>query len=65
MNLLEQYIVEVHSVEPYTEDWTKSYDKDFVKVDITTDCYGAKKRGIKICDTTEWEQIQKQGYYWG
>lgn len=28
MNLLEHYIEEIISVEPYTAEWTKEFDKE-------------------------------------
>jgi hypothetical protein len=65
MNLLEQYIEEVHSIEPYTEEWTKKFDKDFVIVDVTTNCYGSKKRDKHIWTVKEWRNISAQGYYMG
>ena len=64
MNLLEQYIVEVHSVEPFTEEWVSEFpDRDFIKVDVTTNCYGRIKRVTRVFDRTEWTQYQKQGYW--
>lgn len=66
MNLLEQYIVEIHSVEPYEAEWTKEFpDREFLKVDLTTNCYGSQKRDEHIFNTVEWETIKEQGYYWG
>ena len=63
MNILEQYIVEVHSVKPYTEEWTKVYPEEFVKVDVTRDCYGSKKRVERIWKTDEWSEILDKGYW--
>ena len=64
MNVLEHYIVEVHSVEPYTSDWTPRFpDREFLKVDLTQDCYGRVERGTHIFNTKEWEDIQEKGYY--
>ena len=49
MNILEQYIVEVHSVTPCLDEWTNEFpEDDFVKVDVTRNCYGAKKRVERI-----------------
>ena len=64
MNLLEQYIVEIHSEKPYSAGWTKEFpDKAFVEVDVTTTCYGHQKRSTEIFDTDEWPVIKKQGYW--
>ncbi|AXH71193.1 hypothetical protein BSP36_147 [Bacillus phage BSP36] len=66
MNILEQYIEEVHSVKPYTEDWTKEFpNKTFVEADITTNCYGQKKRAIHVFEEDEWETALEKGYYMG
>ncbi len=65
MNLLEQYIEEVISEEPYTEEWTKKYDKEFVKVKLVTNCYGRKRYEEQIFDTDKWEKVKEQGYYMG
>lgn len=64
MNRLEQYIVEVHSVTPYTEEWTDKFPGDeFVKVDVTRNCYGSKKRVNRIWTTEEWNEILNNGYW--
>lgn len=63
MNILEHYIAEVHNVKPYTEEWTKDYPKQFVKVDVTGDCYGTKKRFERIWTTDEWREILNKGYW--
>lgn len=66
MNLLEQYIKEVHSVTPYEADWTKEFpDSEFIEVDVTTNCYGSIKRSKHIFNTNEWEQYKSQGYWMG
>ncbi|ARK28755.1 hypothetical protein [Halalkalibacter krulwichiae] len=64
MNLLEQYILEVFSVEPYESDWTSEFpERKFVKVNMKTTCYGVEITGDHIFNTEEWEKYQKQGYY--
>lgn len=63
MNLLEQYIKEIHSVEPYTDEWTEKYHKDFVEVDLTINCYGSVERKTRIFSEEEWEKTKEQGYY--
>jgi len=65
MNILEQYIIEIHSIKPYIKEWTEKFDKDFVIVDITTSCYGNKKRDKHVFNVDEWEKIKEQGYYMG
>lgn len=66
MNLLEVYIEEVHSVTPYTADWTDRFpDRKFVQVDVTTNCYGREKRDTYVWNTKEWEEIKQKGYYMG
>lgn len=65
MNLLENYIKEIHSEKPYTEDWTKDFpDREFVEVDATIDSYGGIERKLNVFETTKWKQIKEQGYYW-
>ncbi len=64
MNLLEQYIKEIHSEVPYEAEWMSKFpDKKFVKVDVTTDCYGRLKRAKHIFDTKEWARYKTQGYW--
>jgi hypothetical protein len=66
VNLLEQYIVEIHSEEPCVEDWMSQFPgKEFVKIDMTTNCYGSKKRSTYVWNTTMWAKIKAQGYYMG
>ncbi|QIW88751.1 hypothetical protein P59_154 [Bacillus phage P59] len=66
MNLLENYIVEVHSVGPCTAEWVKEFpDRELLEVDVTTNCYGRENRHTHVWSTTEWEKIKEQGYYMG
>lgn len=66
MNLLEQYIEEIHEEKPCEAEWTKTFpDKEFVHVDITTNCYGNKKRDQHIFSTDNWEIYKTQGYFMG
>ncbi|AIW03255.1 hypothetical protein CPT_Mater98 [Bacillus phage Mater] len=66
MNLLEQYIEEVISVKPYNESWTAKFPgKEFVKVELVTNCYGSKEKILRIWTKEEWTEIQEQGYYMG
>lgn len=64
MNLLEQYIEEIIGVEKYEAEWTRRFpDREFVEVDMITNCYGNKTRRKHVFNTTEWETYKKQGYY--
>ena len=48
MNLLEHYIIEIHSVtditNKYTERTGKELKEPLLDVDLTYDCYGGVKR---------------------
>ena len=62
--LLEQYIKEIHSEKPYTADWTSEFpDREFIEVDVTTNCYGTLKRSKEIFTTIEWDYYKNQGYW--
>jgi hypothetical protein len=66
MNLLEVYLEEIHSVEPYTAEWVKEFpDREFVEVDVTTNSYGSIRRSKHVWTTTEFEKYKEQGYYMG
>lgn len=65
MNMLEQYIVEVHGIEAYTEEWTKQFEKEFVEVDVTINCYGSKERKKRVFAVEDWETYKAQGYWMG
>lgn len=64
MNTLEQYIVQIISVEPCEQDWMRKYhDKKFVKVELETNCYGAKTVGTYVWSEDAWERIKELGYF--
>ncbi|SMD65442.1 hypothetical protein [Bacillus pacificus] len=65
MNLLEIYIEEVISEERYEADWTKEFDKEFVEVEITTNCYGRTETKKRVFEKKEWESHKEHGYYMG
>lgn len=65
MNILEHYIKEIVSVDPYEADWTVKTGKEFVKVVVIANCYGQVKPYTQIYDNVEWEKIKEQGYFWG
>lgn len=63
MNLLEQYIDGIHSEKPYdTQDWMNA---KYIKVDITTNSYGTKTRGVHVFPIDYWMEAKEKGYYMG
>ncbi|MBU3205160.1 hypothetical protein [Clostridium algidicarnis] len=65
MNLLEQYIVEIHGVKEVTGSF-KGEQFKFIEVDLTTNCYGCKQRTkTSFSNMEEWEKCKDQGYYLG
>lgn len=63
MNILENFIVEIHSVEEIErQNWMQ---ESYVKVDMTTNCYGCIKRQQLHFPISEWETVKKAGYYLG
>lgn len=61
VNLLEQYIKEIHSVEEVKKPWG-----NYIKVDLTKECYGRTDRVMtSFMDMEEWESIKAKGYYMG
>lgn len=66
MNILEHYIEEIHSVKPYTEEWTKEFpDRKFVEVDVTSNCWGCVERQKHVWTVVELAKHKEQGYFWG
>lgn len=79
MNLLEYYIVEVHSAETVivpVPDVNAEYDGnppkpnkycqvEYVVVDLTVNCCGNIRRTVEHWRPEDWEEIKKNGYYWG
>ncbi|WP_211746366.1 hypothetical protein [Paenibacillus sp. Marseille-Q4541] len=63
MNLLENYIEEIISVEPYEEEWTKEFDKKFLKVVIVVDCYGIVETRDTVVSEEEWGTAKDRGYF--
>jgi hypothetical protein len=62
VNLLEQYIEEVHDVRVVVS--SKEYG--YVVADLTVNCYGSTKRQeVMFPDMDAWELARAQGYYWG
>ena len=66
LNLIETYLIEVISIEDYTEEWTKEFsDRSFVKVKARWNCYGREFVQEDIYNNWKWESILKEGYYLG
>lgn len=69
MNLLENYIKEIHSVTDVTDGFIKSCgykpEEPLLEVDLTTICYGVTEREKKQFWQSDFEKAKKQGYYMG
>lgn len=66
MNVVEIYLKEIHSVDPYDEEWGKEFpDRKFVEVDATWNSYGHVYRQTDIYNTKMWNEIVDRGYYLG
>lgn len=67
MNLLENYIVKIHSVKDVTDDFIKHFgdipEEPLIKVDFTSTCYGITKRTKKIFLKSEFDIIIQKGYF--
>lgn len=57
MNLVECYIIKIHDEQVYP------FNKDFVDVDLTYDCYGTVKRDTKLFPKSVWEKAKERGYF--
>lgn len=66
LNLIVSYLIEVISIEDYTEEWTKEFsDRSFVKVKAKWKCCGREFVQEDIYNNWEWETILKEGFYLG
>lgn len=66
MNLLECYILEVHSVIDVTNKIRRiAHDTKYLEVDITYNCYGSLSRAKRIFTQDEWDYILERGYFIG
>ena len=67
MNLLENYIQEIYSVEDVTKHFIEKTNQEpkepLIKVKLKVNCYGNVEDKVKIFFLSEWEEAQKQGYY--
>lgn len=69
MNILENYIDEVYSVEDVTEQMEEHGiavgGERFFRVRMSVDCYGNKSVKKQIFRASEWEEAKKKGYFMG
>ncbi len=69
MNILEQYIKEVYSVEDVSKEAEKHGipvgNDRMLCVRMRVDCYGSKFDVEKIFRASEWEDVKKKGYFMG
>ena len=64
MNLLENYIKEVISIECYKKEWTLKYaDKEFFKVKLICECYGRIEEQTHIWEKQEMEECFNRGFF--
>ena len=67
MNLLEHYIVEIHSEKDITNEFTQHCGyvpkEPFLQIDLTYNCYGSVKRTTESFWKSNWEEIKKKGYF--
>ena len=63
MNLLEQWIEEIHEEKPHEAAWTKEFNKEFVQVDVTFECYGRTSRDKIVFSKEDWEKCKEDGYF--
>ena len=62
MNLLQVYILEIHSVEDVT-DRCKWATEPMIEVDMTTECYGKIERRKEVFSESAWEGAKEKGWY--
>ena len=69
MNLLENYVKEIHSVTNVTEEFTKYLgykpNEPLFEVDLTTISYGITERTTKMFWKSDFDKMKTQGYYMG
>ena len=69
MNLLENYLVNVIKIEPFTDEdrsnepWVNG--KELIRVTASFDCYGNISTYRRVYSTIEWQEIVDRGYYMG
>ena len=57
MNVLENYIKEVHGVKEYKDN------PEWITVDVTIDCYGITQRVQHFVTKEDWEKEKAQGFF--
>lgn len=57
MNLIEHYIIKVH------REHEIYMNPDFIKVDLTYDCYGTIRRCLMMFRKCEWKEAKKKGVF--
>lgn len=65
MNLLENYIVEIHSESPAIYCLPNNEFITLYQLDITIDCYGVTKRIKTTMAKERWLKAKSDGYYLG
>lgn len=69
MNLLEHYIVKIHSVEDVTKEYEEHTgqpaSEPLYKVDLTYNCYGSEQRTEQMFWKSDWNKAQLIGYFMG
>lgn len=69
MNMLEHYIVEIHSVKDVTDKFNNDLTpylklkEPLLEVDLTVDCYGDVRRTVVQFPKSKFESIKEKGYY--
>ena len=59
MNLVENYIKEIHEIKEVKQDWGS-----FISADLTIDCYGRIERvKTSFMNWEEWESAKVKGFY--
>lgn len=56
MNIIEHYIVKIHSE-------TASTISDYIIVDLTYNCYGGIERKTIAFHVLEWKKAKEKGYF--
>jgi hypothetical protein len=64
MTLLENHILDIHSVEACEAKWIEEFPHlEFVKVDVTVDCHGSIERKERIFQKEDWKKHKDRGYF--
>lgn len=67
MNLLEHYIVEIHSEKDITNEFIEHCgyvpEEPLLQIDLTYNCYGLIERNTKLFWASNWDGIKATGYF--